>query len=412
MLFGFLERKSMKKLLIVLLCFYIGNVSALEYSDYSLFSDFTDKEVKSDEFTDVKVERRYKYYKLTKEYGPYEKEDFDNEEYPYIDSEDYTYTLESDYLDEKPADVKGRVITEHTLYHHLKADDINYIKLYNSSNVDLHYSNFNVVYKDKKLNYDVIYRNADSSLINAYGEIKLVFDENIDLRFLNITFDMKPIISSRADLYITLGNDRLTVGQARYIFWNDTVRSIFFEGIDTDTNSDAFVDYYSDKILETRPTIHYHDKIVKYTYKDILYHKYRLLREYSDDYLIGEVGDYIYKDDLKYKDYYAYRTRYLIDDENVVNKAEVNVKDKRVITENVIYKLLNNRFNGYDQNVNVKPAFLSKDSTFKKVKNCNSAKIKDENFVIYYFSYIIIIIVILILVLSKLYKKYIKSDIV
>ena len=405
----------MKKILIVLFCFYIGNVSALEYSGYTEFSDFTDKEVKSDEFTDVKVERRYKYYKFVKENGPYESESVYNEEYPYVDKGDYTYTLESDYLDEKPLDVDGRIITSHMLYHHLKADDITYIKLYNSSNVDLSYSNFDVTYKDNSINYDIVYKNADSSLIKAYGEVELKFNENIDIRYLNMTFDMNPLVNNRSDLYITLGNDRLKVGQARYIFWNNNIRNIYFEGIDTDTNSDAFVDYYSDEILETRPTIHYHDKVIKYTYKDILYRKYKLLREYSDDYLTGTVDDYIYRDEEKYKDYYAYRTRKLIEtslnEENiksVIGGSTGEYKQKKY--GYVVYKILSNPLENHDQSVDLKPSLLTDNTVLKNKKNpiCDVSKIKDENIIIYYFSYILIVIAILILVLSKLYKKYVK----
>ena len=408
----------MKKILIVLLCSYIGNVSALEYSNYSPFSDYTDEAITSNELTDVKKERRYKYYKLVKEYGPYEKENTINENYPYIDYDDYKYTDESEYLDEKPEEEKGRKIVTHTLYHHLKADDITYVKLYNSSyqNVNLSYSNLSVIYKDKSLNYNVTYKNANENTINAQGEITLNFTENIDVRYLNILFTIFSSSDNETDLYVTLGNSKRKVGQGIYVI-KANARNIDYDAINMDTFSNAFVDYYSDKIEKITPTIHYQAPVTKYTYKDTLYRKYNLVREYSNDYLIESIEDYIYKDEDNYKDYYAYRTRTLLEENkisNIINQNE-EIENKFQTDEkkhnNIVTKLLKENKDPVYNNTsnNAKPSMLlniNKDKLSKPSIDKNN--ITKESLPVYYISYILIIIILLLLVLSKLYKKGIK----
>ncbi len=407
---GLLERNNMKKILIILICLYIGNVKALEYSDYTPFSDYTDKEIKADELTDVKIERRYKYYKLVREEGPYEKENIVNEDYPYIDNNDYTYTSESPYLNEPPAEQKDRIITTHTLYHHLKADDITYIKFNNNSNTDLTYSSLNLVYKGENINYSTIYKNANGTQIKAGGEIEIKFTEKIDVRYLTITCDITPFTNNRADLYITLGNDRLKVGHARYTFLTADITNIKINGINIDTYSNAFVDYYSDKIEQTRPTIHYHDTVIKYTYKDTIYRKYNLKREYNEEYSNGPIENYIYKDEEQYKDYYAYRTRQPIN-QNIISKPNnSNQKNYIILKTPSVNKVFLKASPPTQINHNLKPntnnPYLIKNYVTHKNPNYVNKKTLKQNTFISYFNYILIIIVILILVLSKLYKKY------
>ena len=294
----------MKKILVLLLCLYIGNVSALEYSDYSDFSDYSEEFISSDDLTDVKTERRYKYYKYVKEYGPYEKESTLNSEYSNIDYLDFKYTDESGYFEERPSEEEGRIITSHTLYRHLKADDIKYIKIYNSNskNIDLNYSNFNIIYKDKSIDYNIVYNNADESVIHPYGYMIIEFDENIDVRFLNIRIDVTASKVGGASIFFTLYNDRLNVGESEYIFSTLDTRSVNLRCINLPVFSNAFVYYYSDKVETTTPTIHYDDTVIRYTYKDKLYHKYKLVKEYTDDYLLEGYDDYIYIDEENYKD--------------------------------------------------------------------------------------------------------------
>ena len=118
----------MKKILVLFLLFFaVGNASALEYSDYTDFSEYTENYIQSNDLTDVKIERRYKYYKLEKELGGYGEND--SVEYPFIDKDDYIYTDYSDVSIEKPSEKEGRIIETINGYHYHKVKDINFLKI-------------------------------------------------------------------------------------------------------------------------------------------------------------------------------------------------------------------------------------------------------------------------------------------
>ena len=118
----------MKKILLFLiLTFCVSNVMALEYTDYSEFSEFSEEVIKEDDLTDVKSERRYKYYKLNKILGPYVESP--SEKYPYLDDEDYIYTNYSEVSPIKPEDKEGRIIEEVGSYKYKRVKDINYITI-------------------------------------------------------------------------------------------------------------------------------------------------------------------------------------------------------------------------------------------------------------------------------------------
>ena len=97
---------------------------------------------------------------------------------------------------------------------------------------------------------------------------------------------------------------------------------------------DGFDDYYTlkNEPLENMKLI---DDVTLYTYKDTLYRKYNLEKEYYTDYLKDAYGDYIYRDEDDYKDYYAYRSRSIIEDNitnNLLNKEKPIVIEKGKLT--------------------------------------------------------------------------------
>ena len=177
----------MKKIftIIILLMFTI-KVQAVEYTPYTSFGEYTENIIQSDNLTDVKHERRYKYYKENKILGPYETKNTINEEYPLVDKEDYTYTKESEYQTIKPDEKEERIISEYEGIKYQKAKDINYLKLTNNSNKPIDITDFSLKYKDNDINYDLDTNNATLDRFENRGTVVIKFKQHIILRFLTI----------------------------------------------------------------------------------------------------------------------------------------------------------------------------------------------------------------------------------
>ena len=141
---GARKEEYMKKfwLLIILLGIF-GQAQALEYTDYSDFSDFTSEYAENNDLTDVKVERRYKYYYLEKELGEYGTEP--TLEYPYIDKEDFISTDYSNLSPNKPEERDNRIIDTVKEYYYEKVKDVNYIEI-GCLNEGFKISNIKVIY--------------------------------------------------------------------------------------------------------------------------------------------------------------------------------------------------------------------------------------------------------------------------
>ena len=181
------KEETMKKILfIILIISLIPQVNAKEYTEYTPFSDYQEQVIVENELTDVKVERRYKYYKEIKKLGPYEPKEKQIEEYPLVDLKDYIYKDESEYLTIKPEEKEGRIINTYDGVLYQKAKDVKYIKLINNSDKNIDISNFNLKYEENSINYIVETNNATIDKIENRGIITKKKKKPLMINMLNI----------------------------------------------------------------------------------------------------------------------------------------------------------------------------------------------------------------------------------
>lgn len=399
----------MKKLLLtLLLCFYTTNVSALTYSQYSDFSDYQEEVIESDELTDVKTERRYKYYKYKKELGPYEKENIVNNDYPYIDYNDSKYSEESEYLKEKPNNDNGRVIIEHNVYSYKKAKDITYIELKNtnSNNNQLTVKNISLKYKGEEIKYQVELTNAENNTINSNGTMRLIVNDKLILSYVVLTLDTQS--TSATKLKIKTGNSNLVVASSIYNYNDGVHRTISWKAGNSDVKQDAYEPYYTNEEQTPCLAMVQNGKTTVYTYKDLLYRKYNLIKDYYNEYLTEPIDEYNEQDSDDYKDYYAKRTRTILKEPEI--KPVINIPPKENLAKKLLTKNPKPIINSPSMFLKINDEqivnSLSNDYGTYKIPTPNqdkkviNEKSQTKNYIFY-----ILLIIILILVLSKLYKN-------
>ncbi len=390
----------MKKLLVLfVMLFGMSNVYALEYSDYSDFSEYTDKYVQGDDLTDVKVERRYKYYKYEKELGGYGEND--SLDYPYFDKDDYIYTEYSNVSLDKPEIKEGRVIETVLGHHYSKIKDINFILFHISMGFAV-LDDFEVLYKGEPIDYDTEFTKATSDFkIEQEGSILLRFADKIDIRYITVSFNVIEAGGNLTSIGITTGYDD---EKYTYYSYNRSANtSVYWKPLDLPGYASSYEDYYSEELSPIGRACRHIDDVTLYKYKDIMYHNYNLIKIYSDDYLSEPFEDYIYRDESMFKDFYAFRTRTIIFDEPKAIESVVDDPVNTVATDN-----LNNNFVQKEVLDKTDSVYQIPEKAIYYPVNINKIEdLKEVNMfkVIYPFILIFIILVILILVLSKLYKK-------
>lgn len=382
----------MKKIVcfLILSIFFINNVQAMEYTDYGEFGPYIEDYIQSDELTDVKVERRYKYYKLIKDFGHYKENA--TQDYPYLDTKDYIYTDNSKPTIEKPEEKEGRVINILDGYHYKKIKDINYLTIEVSRSSKI-LSNIEFLYKGKKLDYTVSTEiNQNDILVNSGKSITFTFNENIRVYDLIMSFEVKE--GSDNGLFIKIGNNK-----EEYLY---TILSYELNkkntwiGKTVRCYNNAFEDYYTLEEIEPTYIFQLVKKVKMYSYKDKLYHIYNLIKEYYNDYLLEPYEDYIYKDEAQYKDYYSKRTRNIISKEIIKPVKEEN--KTQIVPLNNNKSNINTEYKQYDKldRTNYYPV---------KINKINEVEPQNMSYLLYTSIPFILILVILILVLSKLYKN-------
>jgi len=384
----------MKKILVLFLMFFgIGQVSALEYSDYSDFGEYTENYIQKDELTDVKTERRYKYYKLEKELGGYGENN--SIEYPFIDKDDYIHTDYSGLNTQRPEEKEGRIIEEVNGYHYKKIKDINYLKI-SASMGKMTLGEFEILYKGEKIDYDIDTNRVNENMeIAQNGYIKFKFKDNLELRYLTFSFKLLQKDGSTL-VYVYSGNEDR---EYTFDYLNKVVgpNSYYYEGLKASYyNSAEFDEFYSEEKLETGTTCQLINSVTLYKYKDILYRNYKLNRIYYSDYLTGPYEEYIYKDDSVYKDYYSKRTRTIKEDLKIEEPNLENNEIKTMKRNEPIIK------DNTELNYTVPKKAVYYPLNINKVSDIDN--IETKGLLIKYFPFILLLVT-LILLLSKLYKR-------
>ncbi len=378
----------MKKfLLLVILLFSCSKCLALEYTDYSDYSDFTDEYIESNDLTDVKKERRYKYYRLEKEYGPYNNET--TLEYPYIDKNDFIDNGFSAFSLNEPEKADNRIIESVKGYHYRKVKDINYLELVcdgqNSSISDLklYYNNEDIDYRIEKT--------TDNNILKKNDKIIVYFNQKINLRYLTLKFkwDFGVINESKFNIISGYNDEQYTFETLTYL----GISNQLWNGVKTCSFSNAWEDFYYPGKMTENAVLQRLEEVTLYRYKDFLYHIYKFNRIYYDEYLKEAFNDYIYKDETLYKDYYAKRTR------TIIPKLPVKLDAPSPISQ---IKQETQKINKVEPQPE-KPLILT---NYQNHYPTASKKMSENNGVMFYiYLPFLLILVILILVLSKLYKN-------
>ncbi len=235
------------------------------------------------------VIRKYKYYEIIKEEGPYSLET--TEEYPLINYDDYIYT---DYVETetKPENLDGREIEKMTYYKYKRTKNINYLKIQNKS-APFSISNIRIEYDGKPIDYTYESENGNMTDIQKRAYITFYFEQEIDQNKLKLIIEAD---TPGTTLLIKTGDQVCEQTQQTVVFTN------LLEWFGTDATYYAYSDWVEDiypyqlNTANSRTVIS-EGEVVKYRYRDKLYKIYREDKNYSNDYLLTPVEPYTIKDE-------------------------------------------------------------------------------------------------------------------
>lgn len=325
----------MKKLLFLLLLIPF-NVFAINYSPYSEYK-YTDTYVKENENCQVEELKKYKFYKLEKDYtNNYFNSTYKDDYYIYQDSE-YIY---SDLItsDIKPntnevTDLQEKQYTYYQEYNKLRYLILNNFDYSNSLSIKEIY-----IYdkKNKIINFEVIKGPSNINDNNPSTYTKVDKEDTIIIK-LEKEMELK---NFRIEIYVA-GQYLKTFSLDYNLNYTGDINDIYYYGniyggLSSEERYHINIDntnYKENLNSEIKVKEGYFEnidnaKIVKYetiyTYKEKLYKYYNYKKIYLDDYYFEKEG-YI-KDLDDYKITYRYRCRTILN--NVVSDDKIGFKSK------------------------------------------------------------------------------------
>ena len=325
----------MKKLLFLLLLIPF-NVFAINYSPYSEYK-YTDNYVKENENCQVEELKKYKFYKLEKDYtNNYFNSTYKDDYYIYQDSE-YIY---SDLItsDIKPntnevTDLQEKQYTYYQEYNKLRYLILNNFDYSNSLAIKEIY-----IYdkKNKIINFEVIKGPSNINDNNPSTYTKVDKEDTIIIK-LQKEMELK---NFRIEIYVA-GQYLKTFSLDYNLNYSGDINDIYYYGnisggLSSEERYHINIDntnYKENLNSEIKVKEGYFEnidnaKIVKYetiyTYKEKLYKYYNYKKIYLDDYYFEKEG-YI-KDLDNYKITYRYRCRTILN--NVVSDDKIGFKSK------------------------------------------------------------------------------------
>lgn len=234
------------------------------------------------------VIKKYKYYEIAKEYGPYSITQ--TEDFPMIDYNDFIYT---DYIESEniPKNEEGRQIEIINYYKYKRTKNINYIKV-QSTSIDFNISNIKIEYDGEPIGYTYEANNGSLTKLKKRGYLIFKFDEEIDQNKLKLTIES----DTSAAVNIITGDCSS----------EQTKKTVAFGGTLEWIGTDATYYVYSDWVEDIYPyeldisrsrTVISKGIIKKYRYRDKMYKIYREYKNYSPDYMLEAKQPYVIKDE-------------------------------------------------------------------------------------------------------------------
>lgn len=252
------------------------------------------------------VIRKYKYYEVLKEEGPYSQTA--TEDYPKIDYDNFIYT---DYTESEnfPEQVEGRQIERVNYYKYKRTKNINYIKIQNKTTTFNIY-NIKIDYDGQPINYTIETNNGNDTKLEKRKYLIIKFGKEIDQNKLKLTIES----DTSATVNIITGD----------LSSEQTKQTVDFTNVLEWIGTDATYYVYSDWIEDIYPyeldtsksrTVISEGTIQKYKYRDKMYKTYREYRNYSPEYMLEAKEPYTIKDENLFV-------------EEIVKKAEPKEIDK------------------------------------------------------------------------------------
>ena len=241
--------------------------------------------------SDQAVLRKYKYYRLNKVLGPLVFKDQINNDFPLIDE---TLRFEgelSELSPIKPNEMAERKIYEYDGFHYLQIPKINQIEI--KIEDDTKICNISIENNNGSINL-----NDNSEFIDKDNPHIYELNGEFFISDLTIRGDACDGKSSHSFYVYFRYNDKLISEMGVTTFSDD----IMLLGSLATIKNNAYKNIYSLTQENTNDSLIYQGKIKLYQYSDYKYQSYRLDKEYYNDYLLGPLEDYIYKDESDYID--------------------------------------------------------------------------------------------------------------
>lgn len=340
----------MKKILFLLLLIPF-NVFAISYSPYSEYK-YTENPVKENELCEVEELKKYKFYKLEKDYTDnYFNSSYQDDYYIYQDSNFIYSDLVSSSI--KPDINEVIDINEKSLTYYQEYNKVRYI-IFNNFN----YSNFLEIKevniydkKNNRINFEVIKgpNELGDKYLSTHANVKkddvFILKLEKDMDFNNLYFYV-----------VTYGLYTSTFSFDYYLNYTGDVNDIYYYGKINGILSSEDMHYIWEKDAnyienlnsEIKVKEGYFEniknaKIIKYetiySYREKLYKYYNYKKIYLDDYYFNK-EDYI-KDLDNYKIIYRYRCRSILNNVVENNKIGFNSKDEYLDFKNKRDEVIN-----------------------------------------------------------------------
>ena len=330
----------MKKILFLLLLIPF-NVFAINYSPYSKYK-YTENPVKENELCEVEELKKYKFYKLEKDYTDnYFNSSYQDDYYIYQDSNFIYSDLISSNI--KPKIDEVTEIDEKTLTYYQEYNKLRYINFNNFDYSDYLYIKEIYIYdkNNKKIKFDIVKGPSKIGDNNSSTSSKIMKDDIIilklekDMEFKNMyfyvitsglypsTFSFDYNLNYTGDIddkyYYGNINGQLS-SENRYYVWEKDANYIANLNSEIKVKEGYFENIKNAKIIKYETIYSYREKLYKY---------YKYKKIYLDDYYFDK-ENYI-KDLDNYKIIYRYRCRTILN--NVVENDKIGFNSKNEYLE-------------------------------------------------------------------------------
>jgi len=387
--------EKMKKILLLILLIPFG-VSASEYSNYEEYNESID-------LTSVETVKKYKYFKVEYQYGPYELENTINEEYPLADYNDYIYSDYSDWTSDK----LDKDHIEKTFYKYSTVSDTNKIIIgeFNSPNNYVNVNEIKVLYDGEEVNWlteCILCEEGFSeklingkAKINTNGSIILKLDREYETKKLNVIITFETSGEYATGLSFKYYNDDLE-NSYNYYYDVSSFGTIKVFGNKIKVNNTNKI-IYSDKLIENEILL---GEELLYKYRDKLYLRYRENKIYTD-YLFEnpDPSNYI-KDEKEYIMFYKNIVKQMENNEEIPNNKVIK-PEKLIVSENPIK--LSGNIESDDLTLTTYPERINK--TSNELEEKKETKNQDYSFAYVFLIIPTLLFIKIILLLSNLYKQ-------